>query len=357
MLVGSRCQRDRGRANPADPMSAARTERLLNLLTLLLNAQRPVTLREIREHEEFEAYRTNDPKSGERAFERDKSALLELGVPLRWVAPERDDEEDGAGGYLVDREHYYLPELNLDPGELALLSIAGATAAGINGFFYRAAIIRVLAKLGFDVDSGFVPPALAHAPVQEGVNAEKVGEHLGALHEAVAVQRTMRIAYDGGRTGEATTRDVDPYGLYYKQGAWYLVAFCHLRQAERTFHLARVREAKPVRENGQKDFEAPKEFDISNHARRRAWEFPTEEPFPVVVRLDERLVSAVHEIFGPSVSTEPTQGGVLVKLTATSTQALVNTLLPYGAAAEVVSPAALRDTLGKTYEQLAAMYA
>ena len=58
-------------------MSAARTERLLNLLTFLLNTRRPISLREIREHEEFNAYSTADPKSGERAFERDKAALVD----------------------------------------------------------------------------------------------------------------------------------------------------------------------------------------------------------------------------------------------------------------------------------------
>ena len=57
-------------------MSAARTERLLNLLTLLLNSRRPISLREIREMDEFLAYQTSDPKSGERAFERDVSRRL-----------------------------------------------------------------------------------------------------------------------------------------------------------------------------------------------------------------------------------------------------------------------------------------
>src|SRR5689334_25329322 len=110
-------------------MSAARTERLLNLLTLLLNSRRPISLREIRELDEFGAYRTDDPKSGERAFERDKAALLELGVPLRWLAPEQEEDDEGTGGYVIDRENYDLPDLELTPGELALLSIAGAAAA------------------------------------------------------------------------------------------------------------------------------------------------------------------------------------------------------------------------------------
>ena len=82
-------------------MSAARTERLLNLLTLLLNSRRPISLRELREMEEFRAYCSVDPKTGERAFERDKASLVELGVPLRWIPPEHADDEDGAGAGLA----------------------------------------------------------------------------------------------------------------------------------------------------------------------------------------------------------------------------------------------------------------
>ncbi len=75
------------------------------------------------------------------------------------------------------------------------------------------------------------------------------------------------------------------------------------------------------------------------------------------MRLDERLVPAVHEIFGPHVSAETTPSGAMVRLKVTHRQALVNTLLPYGAAAEVIEPAGLRDLLATTYGRLAAMYA
>ena len=38
-------------------MSTVRTERLLNLLTLLLNTRRPLSFRAIRELDEFDAYK------------------------------------------------------------------------------------------------------------------------------------------------------------------------------------------------------------------------------------------------------------------------------------------------------------
>ena len=103
--------------------------------------------------------------------------------------------------------------------------------------------------------------------------------------------------------------------------------------------------------------EVPASFDLASHARRRAWEFPHEAAFEVTVRLDERLVPAVHEIFGPHVACEPTTGGALVRLKATHRQALVNTLLPYGAAAEVLEPASLRSLMATTYGRLADIYA
>jgi proteasome accessory factor B len=338
-------------------MSAARTERLLNLLTLLLNARRPISLREIREHEEFAAYRTTDPKSGERAFERDKAALVELGVPLRWIPPERDDDEDGIGGYVVDRDRYYLPELHLAPTELALLSIAGAAAAAIEGFPGRAAVIRALAKLGFDIDESQATPTLAHAPIKEGSDPARVGGFLQVLHDAVGRRRTVRITYRSARD-ELTERDVDPYGLYYRQGNWYLVGHCHLRGGERTFHLGRIETAQLSRsERHDAEFEVPDSFDISEHARKRPWEYPHDEPVEVVIRLAERLLPAIPEIFGPRAVFEETAAGPTVRLRVTHRAALMAAVMPYGAAAQVLEPADLRRQIGGIYQELAARHA
>lgn len=338
-------------------MSAARTERLLNLLTLLLNSRRPISLREIRELDEFGAYRTEDPKSGERAFERDKSALLDLGVPLRWAAPEQQEEdEDGIGGYLIDRDRYFLPDLQLTASELALLSIAGTAAATLEGFAGKAAVVRALAKLGFDVEEAGRTPSLAHAPLLEGVDADQVGEHLDVLHDAVARQRRVEIRYSGGlgRPGPPVERKVDPYGLYYRQGNWYLVGFCHLRRAERTFNVQRMAALKAVGSAGV--FTVPEGFDLRAHLERRPWEFPQQAPMQVSIRLAERLRSAIFEIFGRRVCLQETPEGPLVHLQVSHPAALIAAVLPYGAAAEVVSPQSLRQELLQTYTTLAQRY-
>jgi predicted DNA-binding transcriptional regulator YafY len=338
-------------------MSAARTERLLNLLTLLLNTRRPISLREIREHDEFAAFRTKDPKSGERAFERDKAALIELGVPLRWVAPEQlDDDEEGVGGYFIDRERYFLPELSLSPSELALLSIAGAAAAAIEAFPGRAAVIRALAKLGFDVDETGSSATLAHAPIREDRDPGRSAAYLQILHDAVAQREVVVMSYRAA-VGIVTKREVDPYGLYYRQGVWYLVGFCHLRRAERTFHLGRIQDVRlkhPDRHAAT--FEVPASFNLKAHVQQRPWEYPGEPAFEAVIRLAARLEPAIPEIFGQRVTLERTARGPIVRLQVTHRAALIAAVLPFGAAAEVLAPADLRHEVGALYAQLARRY-
>ena len=310
-------------------MSAERTERLLNLLTLLLNARKPMTLRAIRELDEFAAYRSDEPKTGERAFERDKAALIDFGVPIRWIPPEDGDDEDSYGGYVIDRDRYYLPQLQLEPSELALLSIAGAAAAAIEAFPGRHAVIRALAKLGFDSDDARLhsAPYLAHAPANPGSDATRLGAHLEVLHKAVARRERVRLSYRSA-PGELSDRVVDPYGMYYRSGAWYLVGLCHLRHTERTFHVGRIESVTGA--GAAAAFDLPPSFDLSAHVQRRPWELPQDPPITVVIRIASRLVPAIPELFGRRAVVRKDSDGAIVMLSVTHQAALVAAVLPQG---------------------------
>jgi proteasome accessory factor B len=330
-------------------MSAARTERLLNLLGLLLNTRRPVPLREIREMDEFIAYQTGVTGAGDRTFERDKADLLELGVPVCWVSPEASEQDDGAdeGGYYIDRNRYFLPPFQLAPADLALLSLAATAALGIDTFPQRSALLRAMAKLGFDVDAGEPSAALAHTPLQPGIDPKRISAHLDLLHGAIAERARVSFTYLSIQA-ERAARDVDPYGIYYRQGVWYLVGHCHLRAGERTFHLGRIEGA--IRRLPA-SFQRP-DFDLAERARRRPWQFAGECAQTVRIQVAERLRPAVAEVFGP----DATLAGDVVHLSATSPQALVPVLLPLGDAAVVLEPTTLGDAMRELFETLAHRY-
>src|SRR3954468_21411425 len=99
-----------------------KTERLLDLVALLLDAREPVSFAELREvfPDEYGGARL----SAERKLERDKAELLQLGVPIEYVEPKRDERD--LGGYRIDRKAFFLPDPKLLPEESAALYAAGA---------------------------------------------------------------------------------------------------------------------------------------------------------------------------------------------------------------------------------------
>src|SRR5512147_2146993 len=118
-------------------------QRLLDLAALLLKAAEPVSWREIQE--QFPEDYGGSEEASIRKFERDKAELLELGIPVRYVA----GDEDLPAGYLIDKDEFYLPDLKLPPEDLALLYLAGSAALATGSFPYSRDLAHALNKLSF----------------------------------------------------------------------------------------------------------------------------------------------------------------------------------------------------------------
>ncbi len=144
-----------------------KTERLLDLVALLLDAREPVSFAELREV--FEEY--GGPRgAAERKLERDKAELLQLGVPVEYVEPRHLEERD-LGGYRIDRAAFYLPDPRLQPEESAALYAAGAAALAARDFPFAQDLMVALRKIslaasgrGFRRQRG--GPAAAHCPAR-----------------------------------------------------------------------------------------------------------------------------------------------------------------------------------------------
>src|SRR2546430_17624180 len=101
----------------ADPL-----ERLTNLVALLLETRRPLTLEQIADALAGQYPEAAAARHG--AFERDKAILREGGVPLETRVLTGDAA--GATGYIIDR-HRYQPGPDLPPA--ATPALQGAVAA------------------------------------------------------------------------------------------------------------------------------------------------------------------------------------------------------------------------------------
>src|SRR3954467_6342021 len=108
-----------------------RTERLLDLVALLLGAGEPVPFSELREAFPDDYGGARD--AAERKLERDKAELLQLGVPIEFVPPKYDDERH-VGGYPLEPGAYFLPDPGFTPEEAAALYAAASAALASRDF-------------------------------------------------------------------------------------------------------------------------------------------------------------------------------------------------------------------------------
>jgi len=284
-----------------------RSKRLLDLVMILLRARTPVTYREIRD--QFPAYQTVNVEAGLRAFERDKADLLDLGVPIRYVTPDEDDSlEDG--GYVIDLKRFKMPEVRLTPDEISALVLAASVAHAMPGGTYPKIVDLALKKLAFDLPelpdtptefprpASASPTVLVHFP--EKTERPELGEIYATLEAATRMRKRVTLTYQAATTGLTSKRDIDPYAMVYREGAWLVVGWCHLRKEIRSFRVDRIREAVMAAKPKSPDFERPADFDVKAYATRSPWTFTSEPPEEVQLVIAAAAAEVANEDFGPT---------------------------------------------------------
>jgi proteasome accessory factor B len=307
-----------------------RTERLLDLVALLLDAQKPVPWSEIRAAFPDD-YGGPSLEASERKFERDKAELLELGIPIAFV--QGDDEVPS--GYVLDKNAYYLPEVGLTPEELAVLYAAGSAALASGAFPGRQDLAHALRKVGFFSD-GPLPAPRVRLELGGVADTRELPTRLEQLWSAINARKSVELEYYSPHSKALTKRRVDPWGLALRRGLWTLVGFCHLRQAPRTFHVHRIR-ALTVNAQRPKspDFEVPADFRLDDYVATWPWQFRFHPPVDVGLELKGELAPLATRLF----PAQPSMGErVSLTVRATHLDGLITYVLSLGADARVVSP-------------------
>jgi proteasome accessory factor B len=319
---------------PADRVD--KTERLLNLVSCLLAARTPVPFSEIRGS--VVGYDDGaDGEALEKRFDRDKAELRALGVPIEYVAMDKH----GNSGYGIRKDRYFLPEISLDLEEALVLAVLhrmaveGGAALGPN-------LLSALQKVSADSPLGEgIRTSLAeqHAfGLRPGRGGQAEHEALEALTAAVLKRTRVRFRYYGIARDEVLDREVEPWGLGYHKGHWYLAGNDLGRAALRVFRVDRIRGR--VRGAGASASEPPADFDVREHVGRSPWEFEERrKPFAARIRFSPAVAWMVEENLrrGEKFRPEPGGGGVL-ELRATDRNALLRFVLKHGRLAEVIAP-------------------
>jgi predicted DNA-binding transcriptional regulator YafY len=254
-------------------VSASRTERLLNLLIALLETRTGRSKEFLRQN--IQAYRDSPSEEAfERMFERDKTDLRAMGIPLEARTEAGLFEEDpGTTSYRIPKEKYRLPELRFSVQEAAVLSLSAR-------LWGRAALGTAAARAVRKIETS---GALPQEPSAEPLLEPRISTREPAfedLLEAATARQEISFDYQGRSDAAPSARRVQPWGLGQKFGHWYLIGFDLDRQAQRVFRLSRI--DGPVVADPRSSFERPADFSVS--ASLDSMVLPAEQPSVLLVQ-------------------------------------------------------------------------
>lgn len=159
------------------------------------------------------------------------------------------------------------------------------------------------------------------------------------LRAAIVHRRKVRIRY-AGSDGSTGVRNVEPHKLAYKANAWYLKAFCCVKQDWRVFKLNRILDLEMLDEG----FEYR---DILEPAGGLRGEYPE-----ITLRFSREAAYRVYDEFDAAQIKRQENGDLIVSERMPDDAWLIGFLLSLGTQVEVLSPGYLREILARRAKEI-----
>lgn len=170
-----------------------------------------------------------------RTVYRDIRTLEAAGLPV--------GSQAGKGYFLV--EGYRLPPVMFSTEEAGALVTAGKfidrmADDSLRGE-YASAMYKILAVMG-SREKDLLQNLGERVGVFPGDSPETQppARFLSSIQSAIGGSRVIAMQYCAHGRKNPTERSVEPLGLFYYGGQWYLHAFCRLRNAYRSFRADRI---------------------------------------------------------------------------------------------------------------------
>ncbi len=274
-----------------------------------------------------------------------------LGAPLAY--------DRALNGYHYDTragEHpYELPGLWFNASELYALLVIQRLLANLQPGLLE----RDLAPLRARIEKMLGHESLKKSDIADRVRilhiaARPTGEHFSATADALMRRRRLRIAYHGRERDTVTERDVSPQRLIHYRDNWYLDAWCHRRDALRSFSIDRIRHCRILvnysKEIGQRE--------LDNHFASAYGIFAGEPKHTAVLRFSARAARWVaDEHWHPAQKGQfLADSGYELHVPYGDSRELVMDILRYGPEVEVIGPKALRAEVAERLGQAAQRY-
>jgi predicted DNA-binding transcriptional regulator YafY len=254
------------------------------------------------------------------------------------------------------KEMKFLPSTFSASEALSLILAASIAVERINipfGEALRCALRKIEAVLPEQINS-MVGKMQKRVSVGVNLVRECNAETINTLSQSISNHNPVEITYMVASRNEMTERKVDPYGLTFRFGTWYLIAYCHLRQHIRTFGVDRIRSLHVLKDH----FKYPENFDLEKYLGR-AWSLQADaNQLDVKLRFSPKITPWIVGCkFHPHQKvTAQRDGSALFKVTVAGMDEIKHWILSFGDEVEVLEPASLRALVAATSSRMADLY-
>lgn len=309
------------------------------LIHLIMALQREPNLSASRLAEELEV--------SVRTVQRYIGMLEDMGVPIY-------SERGSHGGYSLVRG-YRMPPLMFSAQEAVAVCLGAEMVARAWGKLFRPAAQSAVTKIANVLpeaqlaDINWARESLLTRGMPR-INPSVDEETLHKVYRAVHEQHRLEISYRARGRAHSQCRRVDPYALIYSWGQQYCLAFCHLRQALRSFRVDRIEAIRVLDET----FERPADFDPDEYFSLHGQDF---KPFDVVLFFpkEHALMAKDHPCCWETVTDHP-DGSVTVTFKGADLATATSRVMGFLPEARLQSPPELMALVRDRARAIAACY-
>lgn len=181
----------------------------------------------------------------------------------------------------------------------------------------------------------------------------KFKEIINQVNEAAITKRSVEIVYFTMSRKKETRRTVDPYKIWFFNGTFYLIGYCHVRKEVRIFALDRIKMLHQTREH----FDVLKEFDLEDFMRPSFGVFQG-EPVKIRVWFAADIAGYIKEkVWHESQKMETLEdGSIIFEAEVAGTEEIKFWIMSWGSKAMVLEPRSLRDEVRREIKTMMGGY-
>ena len=208
---------------------------------------------------------------------------------------------------------------------------------------YKEAMLKIKAVLRYS-EKDLLEEMEEHIEVLENpylTSKQNNPGHLQTILKGIAQKEILDIGYFANHSQQYSNRNIEPVGIFFLTGHWYVIGYCHMRKDYRHFRTDRISYINQTATFFMQQHPSLKTF-LAKMTEER-------EMHTVVISVQKDVIKYFGEqkYYNGFVSEREVNGQMEMTFLTSSLMGFVKFYLMFAEYAEIISPLLLKDMLKK----------